>query len=136
MYEFEEFVPTNSLEESLIAAREGRLPLRQFLSALLSSDVALPSRTEIKGDGSDFDPIIFSKDGQPMLAIFTSLERAALFRSEAPFALVTNAKEIFRRLPKEYGIVVNPRSSQGFDMSPRGLQDLLKEEKTEHRGLV
>jgi hypothetical protein len=35
--------------------------------------------------------------------------------------------EVLRRVPGGYGVVVNPGTSLGFEISPAGLQEILKD---------
>ena len=38
-----------------------------------------------------------------------------------------NAFDLLRRMPPEYGIVINPGADVGFDLPPGGIQDIVKD---------
>lgn len=66
--------------------------------------------------------IIFSKDGVQMVACFTDRNRTKSFASMAHYCLVMKGKEFFSRLPPEFGVVVNPGETVGFDIPPTGVK--------------
>lgn len=122
-----EFVPVNDLEKSLMQAQSGQLPVRAFIEKLVASDVALPSGDEIKEDGSGFQPLLFDKEGTSMVAVFTDKERVKRFSNITNFCLTMNALEFLRRIPKKFGIVINPGFEIGLDISPDGIAEILRD---------
>ncbi len=120
-------VPENPLETALVAARKGEIPLAEFLSKLLDSDVAVPSATEVQADGSGFSPVAFEKDGTGMVAVFSSLERASKVGEHAQYALTINARSFFGMLLADVGVVLNPGFDEGIDVSPDGVARLLRD---------
>ncbi len=120
-------VPSNPLETALVAARKGEIPIAEFLSRLLDSQIAVPSTTEVQPDGSGFNPVTFDRDGTGMVAVFSSLERAARVAEHAQYALTINARSFFGMLLADVGVVLNPGYDEGIDVSPDGVARLLRD---------
>jgi hypothetical protein len=123
----EEFVSLNELESTLLAARQGHVPTGDFVQQLLLSEIALPTASEVQADGSGFEPVLFEKQGTTMLAAFTAKERVAQLGQMAQFCLMIKGAEVLRRIPKGYGLVVNPGLKVGFEISPEGISEILAE---------
>ena len=70
-----EFIPTNDLEVALEQAHQGLLPVPSLLRVLVDSDLAVPSASEVMGNGQGFQPLLFSKEQTQMLACFTDKAR-------------------------------------------------------------
>jgi len=122
-----QFIPENELEVSLEKARSGRLAMADFVKVFVESDVAVPSGREIMADGSGFQPLLFDKEQVKMVACFTAKERIESFVSLAPYCLVIKGIEFLRRIPPGYGVVVNPGQPVGFDISPEGLSQIVRD---------
>ena len=120
-----EFVPLNKLEEKLLDARRGASPVGEFVQELWSSLLTMPTNSEVQDDGSGFRPIIFDKLGTNMLAVFTSKERMGHLQHLAKYCMVAQGGEVLRRMPKEYGLVVNPGLEVGFEISPSGIAEII-----------
>lgn len=43
------------------------------------------------------------------------------------YCISMNAFDLLRRMPPEYGIVINPGADVGFDLPPGGIQDIVKD---------
>jgi hypothetical protein len=120
-------VPSNALESSLVSAMQGALSLREFLRVLLHSRVVFPSTTEVMPDGSGMSPLIFDKEGEQMLAVFTSFERAQRFSDSVKFCLEMDGHQFVCRLPAGYGVVLNPGWTAGCEIPPSGVVDLARD---------
>lgn len=123
----EEFVSLNELESKLVAAKQGRVPVGDFVHQLLSSEIALPTASEVQADGSGFEPVLFDNEGVRMLAAFTARDRVTELGQIAKFCLMIKGADILRRIPKGYGLVVNPGLKVGFEISPQGISEILDE---------
>jgi hypothetical protein len=122
-----EFSPLNKLESMLLAAKQGRVPVNEFLQQLWSSEIALPTANEVEMDGFGFAPIFFDKEGVSMLAAFTSKDRVGQLAAIAKYCMVMNGGEVLRRMPKGHGLVVNPGLHVGFEISPSGIAEIVSE---------
>ena len=120
------FFPLNALEKTLVSAKVGATPMKEFIATLLVSEIAVPSTTEMQTDGSGLTPLFFNKEGIGMLVAFTDKSRISQLTNSTHYCLVLNAFDLLKRMPKEYGLVINPGSDAGFDISPSGIQEIIK----------
>ena len=87
----------------------------------------MPSAAEVMKDGSGFESLLFTKEQVRMLACFTDKARIGEFTSLTPYCLVMKGRELLRRIPLGYGLVVNPGTKEGFDISPEGIAKILQD---------
>ena len=123
----QQFSPLNALEVALVAAACGNAPLEEFLKLFLSSRVVVPSGTEVLPDGTGMMPVLYDKEGTQMVAVFTDLERARRVAHLASYCLEMNGADFLTRVCPEYGVVVNPGYSKGFDLSTEGIRNILRD---------
>lgn len=116
-----DFSPLNDFEAKLVEAQRGEVTVAEVLASLASAELALPSAGAVQEDWSGFQPLLFSKNGVPMLACFSAKERLADYVDMAPFCLVLRGRELLRRIPAGHGLVVNPGQRVGFDVMPEGI---------------
>jgi hypothetical protein len=121
------FEPLNDFEKALVEARSGRLPVQKLLHMMADADLAVPSAGEVQADGSGFQPLLFPKEQVQMLACFTDKSRIGEYAEMAPYFLLMKGRDLLRRMPPDHGIVVNPGSTVGFDMSPEGIAKIVQE---------
>lgn len=121
------FVPMNELESMLVQAKNGQAPVSDLIRALVDSDVALPSRSEVLADGKGFEPLLFSKEKVQMVACFTDKSRIGEYVKMTPYCLVMKGKDFLRGLPSGHGVVINPGQEVGFDISPDGVSEVLND---------
>jgi hypothetical protein len=125
--QMDEFVPQNELESKLLAARQGLIPIGDFVRQLWASELMLPTASEVQADGAGFEPVLFDKQGARMLAAFTSRQRVARVGQIAKFCLITKGAHVLRRMPEGYGLVINPGLKAGLEISPQGISEILAE---------
>jgi hypothetical protein len=123
----EEFVPVNEFEAELLKAKQGISPMQAFLRIFVSSEISVPSGTEVMEDGSGFTPLLFLKDNVQMLACFSEKRRIGSFAAMAPYCLVIKGGDLLRRIPPEYGLVINPGQQVGFEISPEGITKIVRD---------
>lgn len=121
------FSPINSLETTLVSAKSGVMSMKDFIVVLLGSELIVPSAKEMQDDGSGLEPLFFDKNGVAMLATFTDKSRMSQFTNVARYCLVMNAFDLLKMVPREYGVVINPGTDGGFDISPSGIKDIIKD---------
>lgn len=127
-----DFQPQNDLERQLIAAQEGQIPPEDFLRTLLGSEVFMPiyEKHQIGGFAPDrkAQPLkIQTEDGDDVLVLFTSPDRAKAFVGDYPGyngGLVTELTWIFEKLGIGYGITLNPGHDYGIDFEARDLAQI------------
>lgn len=71
--------------------------------------------------------MMFDKNGTNMIAAFSSLERVPKMGMQIPFALKVNARWCLEKLSGKYGLVLNPGFTEGFDISPDGIFNILRD---------
>lgn len=120
-----EFSPLNVFEAKLVQAQRGELATAELMASLISAELALPSGGAVAEDWSGFQPLLFSKNGVPMLACFSAKERLADYADMAPYCLVLKGQELLRRIPAGHGLVINPGQRVGFDISPEGIAQIV-----------
>ena len=111
----------------MVEAQTGTTDIRKVITALIQSELSVPSGDEVMQDGSGFQPLLFPKEDVQMVACFTDRSRIGEFASMAPYFLQLNGGDFLRRLPAGYGLVVNPGQSVGFDISPEGIERIVSE---------
>lgn len=126
------FKPVNSLEESLLSAQNGEMPMSEFMPKLIDSQIYVPSTEEVQPNGQGLKPLFFDREGKAMVAIFTDLSRiTGDFKSHAQYCLSIVTRIFLKSLPNDFGIVINPSHPVGLEISSEGIQNLKKDlEKT------
>jgi hypothetical protein len=114
----------NDFEFKLTQAQRGEIAVGEVLINLVSAQLALPSAAAIQEDWDGFQPLLFFKNGVPMLACFSAKERLAEYSEMTPYCLLIKGSELIRRIPAGYGLVVNPGQRIGFDVSPDGIDQI------------
>ncbi|RCX24905.1 SseB family protein [Thioalbus denitrificans] len=120
----ERFEPHNDLERALLDAQEGRLAEDAFMATLLQSQVFLPiyDKTRIGGfqDSRSAQPLTLKDaDGQEVVVIFTSPERAKPFVADYPGyggGLLAEFSWVLEKLGAGVALSLNPGSEVGIDM--------------------
>lgn len=118
------FIPHNALEEQLAAVHAGTLDPETFVLRLLDQQLFMPVRDEknpIQGfqRSTQAEPLIIEdEEGERILAVFTSPERAKPFVEHHPeFAggILTELSWILRRIGGGVPIALNPGWDIGMD---------------------
>ncbi len=119
--------PQTALETLLQTAMNGQLPIKAFMQAFVASDVLLLTGSMVTPDGSGFDPLLFDKQGVLHIAVFTDPARVGVHAQQAPHQLRWLMLDVLRRVPGGYGVVINPGTTLGFEISPSGVGEILKD---------
>lgn len=119
--------PQTPLESLLQTAMNGQLPIKAFMQAFVASDVVLLTGSLVTPDGSGFDPLLFDKQGVLHIAVFTDPARVGVHAQQAPHQLRWLMLDVLRRVPGGYGVVINPGTTLGFEISPSGVGEILKD---------
>lgn len=119
--------PQTPIESLLQSAMEGQTPIGAFMKAFVASDVVLLTGSLVTPDGSGFDPLLFDKQGTLHVAVFTDMARVGFHSQQAPHTIRMQMLEVLRRVPGGYGVVVNPGTSLGMELSWPGIQEILKD---------
>jgi len=128
------FTAHNELEKKLIAAQQGELDSQTFIHALLTEQVFMPVEdepTDIQGfqRSAKANPLTLeSEDGQNVLILFTSPERAKPFLEGFPAyqgGLLTEFSWILERIGSGIAISLNPNMEVGIDFDTETVEQLI-----------
>jgi hypothetical protein len=124
-----EFRPENEVENAIVDAKQGTLPIADLMMLLAQSTLYISSKKEVQQDGSGFEPLLLEEGGNPLVAAFSSLSRPGLHSHMAEYVLQMNGRDFFLRMPPGYGIIINPRYVSQLIMPPGGVSDLTNDLK-------
>lgn len=119
--------PQTPIETLLQTAMAGQLPIKAFMKAFVASEVVLLTGSLVTPDGSGFDPLLFDKQGVLHVAVFTDPARVGFHSEQAPHQIRWLMLDVLRRVPGGYGVVINPGTTLGFEISPDGVGEILKD---------
>lgn len=119
--------PLTPIEALLQSAMDGKTPIGAFMKAFVASDVVLLTGSLVTPDGSGFDPLLFDKQGTLHVAVFTDMKQVGFHSQQAPHTIRMQMLEVLKRVPGGYGVVVNPGTSLGLELSPAGIGEILKD---------
>jgi len=119
--------PQTPIETLLKTAMDGQLPIGLFMKAFVASEVVLLTGSLVTPDGSGFDPLLFDKQGVLHVSVFTDMSRVGFHSQQAPHTIGMLMLEVLKRVPGGYGVVINPGTSLGFEISPSGVGEILKD---------
>ena len=117
---------TNELDEAILAARAGTLSQQDFVTKLVGSKIAVPSRTEIVAELSEIRPILLDKGNETFIAAFTDVAYADAFRNLASYCLEIEALAWLRAMPRDIGLVLNPGMDASIQFSAPGVQQIVR----------
>lgn len=125
------FDPQNDLETALLALRERRLPLQDFLLSLQVAQVFIlldrdPGPEEARNH--EAAPLVLNNPaGQPLLAVFTAAERALSMTLAFPayqHGIWCDFRWLLALVRPGIGLVLNPGTLAGFEMPAEGVARL------------
>ena len=137
------FSAHNDLEDKLVAAQAGQLDSDAFMSELLSAQVFMPVEDEpsqIQGfqRSSKANPLTLqSEDGQNVLILFTSPERAKPFLVDFPAyqgGLLTEFSWILERIGSGISIALNPGLDVGIDFDAHTVEQMIHANQSRQPG--
>jgi hypothetical protein len=128
------FTAHNDLETKLIAAQQGELDSDVFMHELLVSQVFMPVEDKPSGiqgfqRSAKANPLTLqTADGQQVLVLFTSPERAKGFVASHPGyegGLLTEFSWILERIGSGIAISLNPGMEFGIDFDASTVEQLI-----------
>jgi hypothetical protein len=126
--------PKGPVELALFDHIWQQTPLESVLAELVRADVYLFAQStaaEIAG-GADPKPLVMAgKDGNPVMLVFTSLERCSTIAKQMPAGstapLTMPFLEVLRRVPVELGLAINTGSALSAECSSAQMDALRKQ---------
>lgn len=116
----------NALDQAILAARAGTLSQQEFVAALVTSQIAIPSRTGVSGELSEVRPILLDKGNETFVAAFTDVAYADAFRNLASYCLQIEVLPWLRVMPRDIGLVINPGMDATVQFSAQGVQQIVR----------
>lgn len=127
--------PLTELEESLKAATEagtedaGQESVLTFLNSLVCLLVPEPVPGETESSADTVEPLVLTNgEGKPVVAAFTHRQRIRPdFLEHAPTVVKTQGAVLLQNLGTELGLVLNPGSAYGFELSTDHVAAVLRD---------
>lgn len=124
----QEIEAKNELEHKLVAAMRGELSSDDFMREMLAQQIFIPIKDDKDSGIQGFQHttkatplVIQDDDGQNILVLFTSPERAKDFLVDVPGysgGLLADFSWIVERMEPGFAISVNPGLELGMDIDP------------------
>ncbi len=130
------FIPHNDLEQELLAVHNGERDIADFVLHLIGQQVFMPVRDEkdaIQGfqRSTQAQPLVVAdEDGEQVLVLFTSPERAKPIVADFPDysgGLLTEFSWLLRRMDGGFHIALNPGWEIGLDFDADTVAQLIAE---------
>ncbi len=128
------FIPHNDLEQELMAVHKGEAEAEDFVLRLLGQQVFMPVKDEkdaIQGfqRSTQAQPLVVAdEDGERVLVLFTSPERAKSMVADFPDysgGLLTEFSWLLRRMDGGFHIALNPGWDIGMDFDADTVAQLI-----------
>jgi hypothetical protein len=127
-----EFTPHNDLEEQLLAAQQARIAAEELINTLMQSEVFMPVYEKHQTGGlqtsNKAKPLTLkTEDGDEVLVLFTSPERAKAFVRDYPGyegGLLAEFMWILEKMGIGFGITLNPDQAVGIDFEASDLKQM------------
>ena len=128
--------PKNELEHKLQAAMNGEIAPQDFMRELLTQQIFIPVRDDKDHGIAGFQSttkatplVVEDEDGQKILVLFTSPERAKEFLADMPGyggGLLADFAWIVERMEPGFAMAVNPDIDFGIDIGPEEVTEMLE----------
>ena len=107
------FAAEAPIDHRILAAQNGDLSSDALLREIAAATLYVPSRDDVREDGSRFQPVLIEQAGDTA--------RSRVPADTAPHLLQTAGSHFFRRLPPGYGVIVNPGYAAQILIPPHGV---------------
>jgi len=119
------FEPESDIEQRILDVQARSYSADALMREMANHDLYIPSKGEVREDGSGLVPVLQDQGGMKFVAVFTSLSR--LPRGLAEYLLKAKAGAFFRRLPPGYGVIFNPGYDAQLLLPPDGVAMLKRD---------
>ena len=126
----------NELEQKLLAAINGELSSDEFMQVLMTQQIFIPIKDERESGIQNLQlttratPLVVEgEDGQSILVLFTSPDRARDFLADVPGysgGLLADFPWVVERMAPGFAIAVNPGLELGMDIEPDNVAQMLE----------
>ena len=132
----QEIEAKNELEHKLVAAMRGELSSDDFMREMLAQQIFIPIKDDKDSGIQGFQHttratplVIQDEEGQNILVLFTSPERAKDFLADVPGysgGLLADFSWIVERMEPGFAISVNPGLELGMDIDPNDVTHMIE----------
>ena len=119
------FEPEDDIERKILDVQAQNYSADALMREMADHDLYIPSKGEVREDGSGFVPVLLDQGGLLFVMVFTALSRQP--RDLAEYLLKANAAAFFRRLPSGYGVIFNPGYDAQLLLPPKGVAMLKRD---------
>jgi hypothetical protein len=119
------FEPQSDIEQRILDVQAQTYSADALMREMADHDLYIPSKGEVREDGSGFVPVLLDQGGMPFVMVFTALSRQP--RDLAEYLLKANRAAFFRRLPSGYGVIFNPGYDAQLLLPPEGVAMLKRD---------
>lgn len=122
MDEVSERDPEPGLESALAAGQRGEASIDEVMRVFVDWPLIVPSGTDFSTDADLFQPVVYDREGTPMMALFTSPDRLHAVADLAPFWTTLAGSAVLQGAAPGTGFVVNPGSRLGLELAPEAVE--------------
>ncbi|OUE31442.1 hypothetical protein BFL35_04965 [Clavibacter michiganensis] len=113
------------LEQAIARGQAGESDMTAVLTEFINTVVVVPTATPLTPETDQLQPVLFDREGVPMLAAFTHEDRIdEKVTSVADHVATIPAAELVQAIPEGTGLVINVGTTDGFEMMPEGVAQL------------
>jgi hypothetical protein len=102
----------------MAAGQRGDASVDEVMRVFRDWPLIVPSAADFSTDTEDFRPLVYDRDGVPMMALFTSPDRLRTIAEFAPFWTTLAGSAVLSGAAPGTGFVVNPGSRLGMELDP------------------
>ena len=113
------FAAEAPIDHRILAAQNDDLSGDALLREIAAATLYVPSRDDVREDGSRFQPVLIEQAGDTYVTVYTARSRVPA--DTAPHLLQTAGSHFFRRLPQGYGVIVHPGYAAQILIPPHGV---------------
>ena len=112
-----------SLEQVLIAGKDGEAQPADVVRAFLTSTVHFLTPNEVSDETSTVNPLtVQDQEGNPLIALFSSQEQfPAEYLEQAPHSVDAPGVAIVQSITGA-GVIIDPGADHGFQISAEGIE--------------
>ena len=114
-----------ALEQAIAKGQAGEGDMNSVLAEFVNAEIVVPTAVQAEESLNELQPVLFDREGTPMLAAFTHADMIGdQVREVAAHSATIHAAELVQAIPPQTGLVVNPGNTEGFEMLPEGVAQL------------
>ena len=118
--------PVTPFEEALVRGARQEESLAEILGKFWNESLVVPSGVDVSTGSNGLQPVLFSRDSDTMMAVFTDFDRiSAEISDKAPYAVRLHGRDLLRGLQPGVGLVINPGTPWGFEILPSSVPAII-----------